>query len=87
MKIITNRFQPNWCEMVTDHNPDGFQLSKMHTKKHMCVPDEGAAMQRARDELREQVAALAVKGAQQILTREINPQVHADLLANLKKEL
>ena len=49
--------------------------------------EAGAAMQRARDELREQVAALAVKGAQQILTREINPQVHADLLANLKKEL
>ena len=49
--------------------------------------EAGAAMQRARDALREEVAALAVKGAQQILTREVNAQAHADLLANLKKEL
>ncbi|MFM1777180.1 MAG: hypothetical protein RLZZ260_747 [Actinomycetota bacterium] len=49
--------------------------------------EAGAAMQRARDALREEVAALAVKGAQQILSREINAQAHAELLANLKKEL
>lgn len=49
--------------------------------------EAGAAMQRARDQLREEVAALAVKGAQQILTKEVNAQVHADLLSNLKKEL
>lgn len=49
--------------------------------------EAGAAMQRARDQLREEVAALAVKGAQQILSREVNAQVHADLLSNLKKEL
>ena len=47
--------------------------------------EAGAAMQRARDSLREEVAALAVKGAQQILSREINAQAHAELLANLKK--
>ena len=49
--------------------------------------EAGAAMQRARDSLREEVAVLAVKGAQQILSREINAQAHAELLANLKKEL
>ena len=49
--------------------------------------EAGAAMQRARDSLREEVAALAVKGAQQILSREINAQAHAELLASLKKEL
>jgi F-type H+-transporting ATPase subunit b len=49
--------------------------------------EAGAAMQRARDSLREEVAALAVKGAQQILLKEVNAQAHADLLANLKKEL
>lgn len=42
---------------------------------------------RAREELREQVAALAVRGAEQILRREINPAVHADLLNRLKAEL
>lgn len=42
---------------------------------------------RAREALRNQVADLAVQGAQKILSREINPQVHADLLNKLKAEL
>ena len=42
---------------------------------------------RAREVLREQVAALAVKGAEQILRREVNAGVHADLLGRLKTEL
>ena len=42
---------------------------------------------KAREALREQVAALAVKGAEQILRREVNAGVHADLLGRLKAEL
>ena len=42
---------------------------------------------KAREALRDQVAALAVKGAEAILQREVNAQVHADLLARLKAEL
>jgi F-type H+-transporting ATPase subunit b len=42
---------------------------------------------RAREVLREQVAALAVKGAEQILRKEVNAGVHADLLDRLKTEL
>ncbi|MCY1505743.1 ATP synthase subunit b [compost metagenome] len=42
---------------------------------------------RAREALREQVAALAVKGAEQILRKEVNAGVHADLLQRLKTEL
>lgn len=41
----------------------------------------------AREALREQVAALAVKGAEQILRKELNATVHADLLGRLKLEL
>ena len=41
----------------------------------------------ARDALREQVAVLAVKGAEQILRKEVNAGVHADLLSRLKTEL
>lgn len=41
----------------------------------------------ARETLREQVAGLAVKGAEQILRREVSEQVHADLLSRLKSEL
>ena len=42
---------------------------------------------KAREELRAQVAELAVKGAEQILRKEVNAGVHADLLARLKQEL
>jgi F-type H+-transporting ATPase subunit b len=42
---------------------------------------------KARETLREQVAALAVKGAEQILRKEVNASVHADLLNRLKTEL
>lgn len=42
---------------------------------------------KARQVLREEVANLAVKGAEQILRREVNPGVHADLLNRLKAEL
>ena len=42
---------------------------------------------RAREVLREQVAALAVKGAEQILRKEVNAGVHAELLNRLKTEL
>ncbi|HVZ46793.1 MAG TPA: F0F1 ATP synthase subunit B [Ramlibacter sp.] len=42
---------------------------------------------KARDVLREQVAVLAVKGAEQILRREVDANVHAELLARLKTEL
>ena len=39
---------------------------------------------KARETLREQVAALAVKGAEQILRREVDARAHADLLGQLK---
>jgi F-type H+-transporting ATPase subunit b len=42
---------------------------------------------KAREVLREQVATLAVKGAEQILRKEVNAGVHADLLGRLKTEL
>jgi len=42
---------------------------------------------RAREALREQVAGLVVAGAEKILRREVNAQAHAELLAQLKKEI
>jgi len=42
---------------------------------------------KARESLREQVAVLAVKGAEQILRKEVDAGVHADLLSRLKTEL
>ena len=42
---------------------------------------------KAREALRAEVAALAVKGAEQILKREVDQKAHADLLNQLKTEL
>ncbi len=42
---------------------------------------------KAREVLREQVAGLAVKGAEAILRREVNAGVHAELLGRLRAEL
>ncbi len=44
-------------------------------------------MQRAKDALRGQLAQLAVAGAEKILRREVNAQVHADLLTQMQQEL
>jgi F-type H+-transporting ATPase subunit b len=42
---------------------------------------------KAREVLREQVAGLAVRGAEAILRREVNAGVHAELLGRLSAEL
>jgi F-type H+-transporting ATPase subunit b len=42
---------------------------------------------RAREALRDQVAALAVAGAEKILRREVDAKAHAELLAQLKQGL
>jgi len=49
--------------------------------------EAAVAAQRATEALREHVAQLAVAGAERILRREINTQVHAELLADLRTEL
>jgi len=41
----------------------------------------------AKEQLREQVAVLAVAGAERILRREIDAKTHAELLGQLKQEL
>lgn len=55
--------------------------------KKAAEEEAGLAAQRAKDALREQVAALAVVGAERILRTEIDAGRHAALLDNLKNEL
>ena len=44
-------------------------------------------MQSARQQLREQVAILAVSGAEKILAREVDARAHAEMLDRLKAQL
>ena len=55
--------------------------------KKSAEAEAGLAAQKAKDQIRDQVAALSVAGAEKILRREIDAAKHADLLANLKNEL
>ena len=58
-------------------------------KADLQAAEEEAALaaQRAKEQLQDQVALLAVAGAERILRREIDAGKHADLLSNLKNEL
>ena len=58
------------------------------TRQKALAQDEIDNMShRARDELRTQVAALAVQGAEKILQREIDPAAHKAMLDQLVAEL
>ncbi|HYM47119.1 MAG TPA: F0F1 ATP synthase subunit B [Burkholderiaceae bacterium] len=56
-------------------------------EKTAAQADIDQQMSSAKDQLREQVAALAVAGAEKILQREVNAQVHSDLLKQLREQL
>ncbi len=45
------------------------------------------ATYRAREQLRSQVAALVIAGAEKVLRREVDAKVHAELLEAISKEL
>jgi F-type H+-transporting ATPase subunit b len=56
-------------------------------EKAAAKADIEQAVARAREQLRAQVAALAVAGAEKILRREVDAKAHADLLDGIKKQL
>lgn len=52
-----------------------------------ALAEAAQEMERVREQLRNQVAVLAVAGAEQILAREVDKTVHAQLLEQLKAKL
>ena len=56
-------------------------------QKAAALADIDAAAHRAREELRRQVAGLAVAGAGKLIAREINPATHKALLDELAAEI
>lgn len=84
------------AEMVS--NADKRSVQIMETAKTQAAEESAKILaqakadvaqeaNRAREMLREQVALLAVKGAEQILRREVDAKQHAEILGNLKQEL
>jgi F-type H+-transporting ATPase subunit b len=45
------------------------------------------AITRAREQLRDQLASLAVSGAEKILRREVDARAHSELLESIKRQL
>ena len=78
------------AERRAQHLIDDAKVRASEEAKRIVAAAQAEAAQeavKAREALREQVAALAVKGAEQILRKEVNASVHADLLGRLKTEL
>ena len=77
--------EQNASQLVEDARAEAANI--IAQARQAAEAEAGVAAQHAKDELRDQVAMLAIAGAEKILRREINPQVHAELLANLKQEM
>jgi F-type H+-transporting ATPase subunit b len=78
------------AERRAQHLIDEAKVRASEEAKRIVAAAQAEAEQeavKAREVLREQVAALAVRGAEQILRKEVNASVHADLLDRLKTEL
>jgi F-type H+-transporting ATPase subunit b len=73
------------AKLIEDARNEGAAIVK--AAREAAEAEAAVASQRAREALREQVATLAVAGAERILRKEINAQVHAELLTQLKSEL
>jgi F-type H+-transporting ATPase subunit b len=65
------------------------QTAKAEADRIIAAAQEQIQLElnKAKSGLREQVAQLAVAGAEKILKREINAAAHADMLAELKAQL
>jgi len=72
-------------EIVTEGKADG---TKERERQVAAASDEiEQETNRAREELRGQVSAIAVASAEKILQREIDSKSHADILSKLAAEL
>ena len=72
-------------EIVSDGKQDGQQ--ERERQLSLAKTDIEQESNKARDELREQVAQLAIVTAEKILMREIDMKAHEDILSKLTKEL
>jgi F-type H+-transporting ATPase subunit b len=73
------------AQLIEEARVEGARI--VAAAREAAETEAASASQRAREALREQVAALAVAGAERILRKEINAQAHAELLTQLKSEL
>jgi F-type H+-transporting ATPase subunit b len=84
-KSILDQAQNRANEIVDGARGDGEAEKKRQLESARAEID--VERNRARDELRGQVAAIAMAGAEQILAREISAETHRELLDGLAEKL
>ena len=72
-------------EIVADGKADG--VKERERQLTAATADIELEANRAREELRGQVSAVALAGAEKILNREIDAKTHEDILGKLAQEL
>ncbi len=72
-------------EIVTEGKSDGVKERERQLAAAKLEIEQEA--NRAREELRDQVSAIAIASAEKILNREIDGTAHADILGKLAREL
>jgi len=78
---IVDEANSRYNEIVGEAKNDAMRERERQVEQAQA--DIEQAMNRARDELRGQVSAIAIAGAERILKREIDAKAHADLLAEM----
>jgi F-type H+-transporting ATPase subunit b len=84
-KVIVDQAGTRANDIVDEARSDGEAEKRRQLEATQAEID--VEVNRARDELRGQVAAIALFGAEKILSREIDGSTHKDLLDGLASEL
>jgi F-type H+-transporting ATPase subunit b len=82
---ILNQANGRANEIVADGKADGVKERERQLTAATAEIEQEA--NRAREELRGQVSAVAIAGAEKILNREIDAKTHEDILGKLAQEL
>ena len=82
---IIDRAQQQANQMLDQAREDA--IAELNRLKAAAQADIASMAQRAREELRDDIARLAVQGAEKILQREIDPAAHRALLDQLATEI
>ena len=82
---ILNQANARANEIVSDGKADG--VKERERQLTAATAEIEQETNRAREELRGQVSAVAIAGAEKILNREIDARTHEDILGKLAQEL
>ena len=84
-QAIVDKAHGQYAQIVDKAKDDA--VAEAQRQKHAAEAEIANLSHRAKDVLRQQVAALAISGAEKVLQREIDPSRHRDILDQLAREI